>query len=477
MPRNPVVFIPGFPATELIRRSTGKRVFPPSLSVLANSEKKAALVRLLQRPDPPPGELVAGEPIRRVSAVAKQAESLYDILRSRYGYTIDGGDNFRPVGWDWRHAIDDPAVQADIAAAIMSLHASTGQRVIVIVHSTGGLVFRRALEMQPHLAPSIEHVMSFGVPWAGNLKAFRYLTKGESIGPFFAKLTATQTRDVMRYAQAAYDLCPPDPLKTILTDASGRPLNLVTDPNGNQIGPLVGTVAESWLPDTAIDERARAESADLRLGTRTNQISLAGFPVPPLTNVVGWGFQTEVRCTLDSQGIVTFNPPLRGRPVGDEKDGDGTVALKSAAWITGPGVNTFFVPVGIYPTSGVPSPHPRIWDSPPVLQLFDQVLDGRPSEPFICASADHDEARDRSQDVTIRLVASDVTGNPLPNARATLRVNARRIAVDLTGRVRAQVLLKRAGLSANAAADIFRFTIDFEWGVDGRKEVPVLIRV
>lgn len=471
--QKPVVFIPGFPASELLQRSTGRTLFPPSLSDLVDSDKKKRLIALLTKPETPPRDIEAGQPIRRIMDIAKQAESLYDILRQRYGYTIDGGDNFRAIGWDWRLGVDDTAVQTAIRDAITTLNSS-GQRVVVIIHSTGGLVFRRLLESEPQLADKIEHILAFGVPWAGNLKAFRYLTQGSAIGPFFAKLSASQTREVMRFAQAAYDLCPPDPAKTALVDQTGQPLNLLTNRGGEQIGAMV---TPSWMgEDTEV--AARAEQADQRLGTRANQIILGGgHKTPPITNIVGWGAVTEVRCRLDAAGVPEFNPQVRGRAVGDEKDGDGTVALKAASWLTGSSVRTFILPIGVYPTAGIPSRHPRIWDSPPLEQILSQVLKGETAEVHVCAAADGDEAIDRKSNVTVRLVAADVNGAALPNARATLRLLGSPVSLSFGGEVRANVVVKRGRMTGNAARDMFRFTIDVEWGVNDKRELPILIRV
>jgi hypothetical protein len=481
MALKPVVFIPGFPASELRRKASNRAVYPPSLADLIDADKKKRLVELLSM-DPPSADLVAGEPIRRVTAIAKQAESLYDILRQRYGYTIDAGDNFRAIGWDWRFGIDDAAVNNSILNAINTLSAP-GPRVVVIIHSTGGLVLRRFLESNPALADRIEKILAFGVPWGGNLKAFRYLTEGDAIGPFFAKMSAAQTRTVMRFAQAAYDLCPPDPARTDLTDESGQPLGLVVDDGGQQIGPMLST---SWVPagGNADANRlrasmlARASAADQRLGQRTNSIALGGHATPPVTNIVGWGVPTEVRCLLEASGEVTFNPARKNdKPYGDEKDGDGTVALKSAAWLTGAGVRSFFLPIGAYPTAGIPNRHPRIWDSPPVQQIFNEILMDEPAEEFVCAAADGEEALDRSSDVTIRLSAADVSGRPLPNAQATLRLPGGARTIDFAGGVRRDVVVRRTNMLGNAAPNMFRFTIDVTWGANGRRELPVLIRV
>ena len=43
--RKPVLFIPGFPASELRDRSTGQTVFPPSFATLIDPQKKAELIQ------------------------------------------------------------------------------------------------------------------------------------------------------------------------------------------------------------------------------------------------------------------------------------------------------------------------------------------------------------------------------------------------------------------------------------------------
>lgn len=139
MPLKPVVFIPGFPASELRLAATGEVLFPPPLGAFFDAAAKQRLIRLLTGPDVPPGSIVAGEPIRTVLDIAKQAQTLYDLLTNAFGYTTTGGTNFAPVGWDWRGAVDADRVRADVASAIESLSAQNGgAKVVAIVHSTGG---------------------------------------------------------------------------------------------------------------------------------------------------------------------------------------------------------------------------------------------------------------------------------------------------------------------------------------------------
>ena len=466
MPAKPVVYIPGFIASQLIQKSKNNRViFPPSIGDLVDTDKKKRLVRLLSGPDEPPGDIVAGEPIRGILNISKQAESLYDILRTYHYSTSEPDQFFAPVGWDWRLAVDHHDVLEASSAAIRRLADVNGSKVVVFIHSTGGLVFRRLLELRPDLAERIEHVFAFGIPWAGAPKSVRFLAKGEKFGFLTASLNASEVREIMSHSQSAYDLFPPDPAKTDLTSASGKRLNLFINSSGKQVGPLVDL---SWIPSGPSKDymRVMASDADARLGRRASESGM-----PPVTNVVGWGVETDTQCVLDAEGKIEILT---------SDEGDNTVPTVSAAWLRGTGVRTFFLPVGVYPTAGVPSRHVRIWDSPPTKELFDQVLLGKAPEPWVCAAADNDQSLDRRSDVTIRIAAQDEQGRPLPGARATFRNVTGRAPVDLKNAPRANVVVKRAGLKPNAAPDLCRFVIEVTWGDGGpsrRREIPVVVRV
>ena len=477
MPLKPVVFVPGFPASELRQTSKNRTIFPPALKDLMDKEKKKKVIRLLSGPDDPPGDIVAGEPIRGVLGVAKQAQSLYDILRE-YGYTTQDGSLLVPVGWDWRKAVDDATAQADLAGAIERLAQEHGRKVVVIIHSTGGLVLRALLEAKPQLASKIEQILAFGVPWAGTLKAVRFLGKGEAFGLIvFGKkligLNASEVREIMTRCQAGYDLFPPDPLKSKLQGSDGKNLDLFVNASQKQIGPLVET---SWIPSSPAKDfmREMAAKADQRLGKRTSAIELpGGVPMPPITNVVGWGAATETRCTLGDDGTLDFQPAT--------KDGDGTVAMVSAGWLRGPGVRTFFLPIGLFANFIIPERHPRIWDPPPAREIFNQVLKDTEPMPFVCGAIDGDEAVDRTVPFTVRLVASGADGKPLPNAKATFTTLSGKPTVSLgPSSTRKEVVLKRTGLKPNVGSNLFRFRADISWGDGGpeeQREVPLLVHV
>lgn len=477
MPKHPVVFIPGFPASELILSGNGQRLFPPALGDLASSSKRERLVQWLAGETAPPSAIVAGEPIRDVAGIFKEAQSLYDRLRE-YGYSVSAAnDFFQPVGWDWRGAVDAARVQQDAASAITRLAGLNGP-VVVIAHSTGGLILRQLLAAQPALVADIRQIVAFGVPWAGTLKALRNLDRGAAIGfpALGLGLTATEVRRVMRTCQAAYDLLPPGPPATDMRDARGRDLDLVVRVAANgktrtQIAPLRDT---AWMPSGASGDpmRLRAADADARLGTRTSDFGPAGGAagMPPLVNVVGWGMGTDVCCVLDAAGDLDLANDWNPRA-----EGDGTVPLASGSWLRGAAVRTLFLPIGVYPTAGIPTPHDDLWSAPPVLDVFDQVLDDKAPEPWVCAAADHDDAIDTSAHATIRLAASDALGAALPNAKAVL-VNLRPSVFPFGPEVRQEILLDRSGLLPNAGGDLHRLVVRVEW-TGGQREVPVLFHV
>jgi pimeloyl-ACP methyl ester carboxylesterase len=458
MSMKPVVFIPGFPASELWRLTPRRMLFPPGPDDIATAGKREALIAQLCEIAAPP-KVVAGQPIRRVMMIAKQAESLYDILRTRFGYTINSGDNFRAVGWDWRLAIDDAAVQSEIRQTIGALVKAANRKVVVILHSTGGLVFRQLLESDPALAGAVESIVAFGVPWAGTLKALRYLTDGEVMGFLTAKLSAAQTRRIIRCAQAAYDLCPPDPDRTDFSTPDGTRFKLVQNGGRKAIAPL-GTT--SWMPDDP-DVRQRAALADVRLGTRSWSLS-AGIPV---VNLAGWGLETETLCTIKASNVEYAKSP----------EGDGTVPYLSATWLRGAGVRTLSLPIGVTVTDQIPDPHSQLWNCEPVSQVLNEVLRDLPLSPFVHAAVDNDTSLNRNRDVLVRIVASQADGRPLPGAKVTLHLSRSDKPARRMSETRLEISFKRtATMQANFGSRFFRFRLDVEWE-GGSKELPLMIRI
>jgi len=432
----PVVFIHGFPASEL-HDSRGRVVFPPSPGTLLKAARKQAFLDAVLDI---PGDLLAGPPIRSILGIAKQAQSLYDIL-DRLGCPV------APVGWDWRLGVDDATVMNAVADNIRSF---APQNVVLLVHSTGALVARAFLAAHPDLASSIDEVLAFGGAWCGTLDALYAVHHGRSESIFgIPLLSADDGANVVGHSQAAYDLFPlPD-------------VQLVHDSNGNAVSPNVDL---EWLKPGRDYARPLAASANARLGARDPD-----FGALPMTNVAGWGGPTWPAAVLEPNDVYFLAP---------EKDsGDGTVPFVSTDWIRGANVRTVVVPIGAFVNDPVPDVHTHLWDSVAVQQIFEEVLNDAPRTELIAAAADADEAIDyESGSVTVRMVAQSADGQPLPQCVAIANVGGRRVPVPFGNQRSAILRVSRDGITHNAGNDVYRFTIDFKWNGGSRNGVAVSFR-
>ncbi len=378
-------------------------------------------------------------PFVDLSGIFKQAASLYDVLRGLgYGITdASFGDRFRPVGWDWRRPVDQKDTLAAVRNAIAELRQSTGEKVTVLCHSTGGLVVRSLLEAEPETAALVERVLALGIPWAGTLQPLPMLAGHGGWGP----LTADQTLHALGGSWAAFDLLPPDPAKTDMTD-----VDLFHDAADLPASPLTAT---GWIPPGAGAPamRDRAARSDARLGTRGRSLDLGGVE---LVNVVGWRADTLIRSSLDPHGRLGFL---------DGPEGDGTVPRPSAAWLEGPRVRTFLVPIGNYPGDQLRRMHIVLWENQPVRDLLATYLAGRPQPRYVYAAVDGDDAvAVDKQSLRVYIVALDHAGEPLPGAFATAAGSATRFGFGPDGL--GMMLLDRA-LAQNAVHGFFRFEVRF----------------
>src|SRR5450759_218768 len=170
MARKPVIFIPGFPASELNNAQSGDAIFPPPLFQLLDPAKKAALLAELETV---PGDVEAGMPITSIlGGVMQEAQTIYNILSGQYGYDVSfASHDFIPIGWDWRQSISSDDTVQRIVDALNFLSPAKNGDVVAILHSTGGLVLRAFLDKKPEYAACFEQVLTFGIPWAGTLEA------------------------------------------------------------------------------------------------------------------------------------------------------------------------------------------------------------------------------------------------------------------------------------------------------------------
>lgn len=457
----PVIFIPGFPATDLaVRQPDGdqRKIFA-RVTLLTQPGPKAEVLRLLRGPANPDADdgIVPVQPIRRalrlldVVDLAKQAESLYEVLKA-IGYdTRRRNDFFSPFGWDWRRPVDATATRAALAAELRRLHERSGREAVAIVHSTGGLVLRALLEIEPDLARHLHAVVAFGVPWAGTLRSATFLAGQAGFGP----LTAAEAHEVMVRAWAAYDLLPPAPV--------ANELGLVVDPADHPVD-LLASLA--WMPAGArTDATPRAARArDLH---RARTAAWEGGPPVPVWNVVGWGAATVLRAELGPAGdsrAITFPVGTDDAGVGAD-GGDGTVPRRSAAWLAGPEVRTLELPLGIYPGLASAHRHGTLWRNPGGEDALWHVLGEEPLPVQVHAALDPSDAVAPGQDLRLRACAWDTAGLPLPDARFEVvnPLTGQGLAAAPIPRGRALLTVRRELIPTTTDGRFRRYQVRFTW--------------
>ncbi len=467
----PVVFLPGFPGSSL-ELPGGRKIFPPSMDDLLNRKKE--IFERLEPPDDPETDdgVRVRSPIRYSFQIplfdlGKEAQSLYDLLED-LGYDTEKGSHFIPVGWDWRLPVDHPPTLNAVEEAIRELQRFHNQKITILVHSTGGLVLRALLESRPEMVRLIERVIALGVPWVGTIKSFTVTSIGEELrlGPI-TFVSRKESRRLVSRTHAAWDLMPPRP--EVLVDDEG-PIDLFTA-RGEPTSPLV---ERSWMPNDE-DLQRRAIASLRKFGRRSRWFEIEDSLA--VTNVVGWGVTMETHCELVAR------KGTRRAPWFDlSDDGDGTVPRRSAAWLSQPSmVDTLHIPIGWFGDQVVTQKHSQLWNSPPARSLIGSLLTGGSREPHVWASADGDDAIDRRRRIRIRLVASDQHGNPLPEARAHVRLpGAEEAEAVFESNTRATISLGRTGLRPNIGTRFLRFEVRFTWSEKGeRRQIdrPLIVEV
>jgi len=392
-PREPVVFIPGYPGIDLFDLRQDRTIFPPPYSLpLMKIRHKKDVVAALKGPEDPnqfDGVIPLGPLDHKVKFLGlgfgEEAKSLYDVLK-KLDYDPLSRNMMIPVGWDWRLPVGHIDTMRRVTWAVDALFAETGRKVTILVHSTGGLVLRAYLKRTRKVSDKVAGVLSLGVPWAGALKTLKAMQHGSSI----RDLSPAQVKEILGRSHAAYDVMPPDPSRTTMTWTSPlgtQPLDLYVR-GGVQEWPLRNL---DWLPTALRPWASRAS------GEPFNQQRPRRIDSVPVTNIVGWGKTTDTTCSADT-GQLQF---------AKSQEGDGTVPAGSAAWIRGNGVTTLHVPYGDF------EDHGKLWDSPTVRTVMKEVLTGRPQAgDFIHVGVDVSRSR-----AHFRVVATSRSGVALTTAR------------------------------------------------------------
>ncbi len=420
MPR-PVVFVPGFPASELFRERPDRRqrVFvklPPNVASLSGPDDLDA-----------GDDVVAGRPLPKVKIgfldLAKFAQALYDRLKP-LGVT---GPLLERVGWDWRRPVWDgrPGQVLERIEQAIDRAFEAGGPVVLICHSTGGLAVRWFLENAPdRMRDRISALVAFGVPWLGTLNALAPLI-GETGFPFASK---QDVQRIVGHAWAAFDLLPPDPESTV--DATYHRARLVVGPDQDGNGELEVSsplTRSGWIdrlaPSAALRDamKLRRDASIDKLGSRSPTLGGVGADLPLIAVFAGWGTDTLRQAVLDPQGGVKIHRTIDGLDPGMD-DGDGTVPRVSAAWLKGGNVRRFHVPIGRYPDAGI-EPHARLWDNPGAAAALAAIVEDRPLPIQAVAAMDwSDFVETSNENVTVRCQVSDSLGRVPDGARVRLRL-------------------------------------------------------
>jgi len=454
----PTLYIPGLPGSDLLRG--GRKVF---LRVPESFEQPA--LGLLRGPD----DLTAVDPVTAGLPVAeirgsgifsilafftdlKRAESLYDILRDYYpaGEFID---RCRRFGWDWRRPVWDLRTRDAFSTALIE-HRQRHGKVVIIAHSTGGLVLRHLLEdatnpRRDEVLDAIDRIIAFGVPWAGLLKTFKTISGQEGLAPL---LGPAEAQEVLARSWASFDLMPPPPA------ASAPSLPALVTRNGQHTSPLAD---RAWHPPAGALRDAMVLRSDETLtnwGSRSPVIDDGGRQIP-ITNVVGWGFDTTTSAELSAGGGVDFR---------ESDDGDNTVPRASAAWLSSPNVETFHVPIGRGDGRRAYK-HIVLWGNDGGRSLLAHHVNGEALEAFVYATVDFSDVGDGGPEVRVRYVALAADGSPLASPSVSFRTPSARprelFAGNLAGRHTS--VIPRSSLRT-VSASLRRLELDVEWQEGGQ---------
>ena len=426
------MFVPGLPGSNLLDAATGERIFLD----LPESFLDPLRDRLKGPDDLSDMSVVAGAPVGSFSLPfplsllaslfmdLKQSESLYEILRPLYPPGEFSRWSVR-FGWDWRRPIWDGPMLERLANEITALSVEHQQPVVMLVHSTGGLVLRYLLEhyfvadvpdpaRRAQLIARIGRIISLGVPWAGTLKTLKAFTAQEGLG---ALVSPDKAQEILGRSWAAFDLAPPDPASA--PAGVEYPELLV-----NEVGQSSPLADRRWMPDRpAIPKSAmelRSDASTAHIGARTPEPDFGGIPV---TNVAGWGYKTTVGAELipgAAPASVVFEDRV---DTSGFDDGDGTIPSRSAAWLEGSGVTTLHQPIGIRGAGPISvQKHITLWNNEACRNALRYLIAGvSANQEFVTAVVDWRERTDPLSKVHVRCAANGFDGSLLEDAHVRFR--------------------------------------------------------
>jgi hypothetical protein len=121
-----------------------------------------------------------------------------------------------------------------------------------------------------------------------------------------------------------------------------------------------------------------------------------------------------------------------------------------------------------------------LWDAPPLLEIFDQILLGITPGPFVAAALDSDDASaGGTEGMRVRIGAAGDNASPLPALKVTFKGLRQSVTRSLANRVRATIELPKGVLPPYTGSPFVRFEALLKWGSGSEKEtreLPLIYR-
>jgi pimeloyl-ACP methyl ester carboxylesterase len=190
-----ILFVPGIKGSELFE-GENKRWFP-------STQKDVELLHIRN-------DLDATSIIRQVTpfGIKKLSQVIYRGLLDEFGE-----EGLALFPYDWRQSVLNHV--SDLADKIINESNASGEKVILIAHSMGGLLAKLAIQEICERGENsrIEKFITIGTPWQGAPDSFKALLYGEpgifgNLKEILQFITVEDTRELARVLPSVYQLLP-----------------------------------------------------------------------------------------------------------------------------------------------------------------------------------------------------------------------------------------------------------------------------
>jgi pimeloyl-ACP methyl ester carboxylesterase len=276
----PVIIIPGILGSRLRERSSGRELWPGSLTNVLVSARPLALQIDPATLEPRPDDVEAYDLFRGLlgtdfyGAIIDTLENLGGYRRGRLGEAADAGTRrYYVFAYDWRQ--DNVVTARKLDALIEQIrhdYADPLLKVDIVAHSMGGLITRYYIQygvtdvLNGNDFPAsflgagkIRTAVLLGTPNLGSVSALHSLLAGHRVG------WQAIPPEVLATMPSVYELMP-HPVTNWIVDLDGRPLDRDLF--------FVGTwISYQWsVFDPQVERRIRSHYATAAEGSRQLQV-------------------------------------------------------------------------------------------------------------------------------------------------------------------------------------------------------------